>query len=85
MVKKLQIFFSGFSTKKSHKTVKKKISRTHIKISRIFVNKFGQAGVYIARKLQKHAGMGGRIANHTNRHGIGPKDGSGWNHGLNYG
>jgi hypothetical protein len=53
--KKCFKYFPQALAQKNVTKMLRKRSRTHIKISRIVVNKFGQAGVYIARKSVEHA------------------------------
>jgi hypothetical protein len=55
MGKKCFNYFSQALAQKNITKKLRKISRTHMKNSRIFVNKFGQAGVYIARRSVEHA------------------------------
>jgi mRNA-degrading endonuclease RelE of RelBE toxin-antitoxin system len=56
----LQIFFTGFGTKRSQKMLRK-ISRTHRKIFKNFVKKIGQVRVQIAKEQQETCRTGGCV------------------------
>jgi hypothetical protein len=71
--KKCFKYFSQTLTQKNVTKMLRKISRTHRKISRIFVNKFGQAGVYVAIFTARNAGTGGcAYQNATQAMAVGP-------------